>query len=166
MVLKTRFSLEKSCNNAYRNVNLENKCNFVFILHNILIFFRRYMAQSERAFVDCCLNGDKLAYKELIEKTKYASKYWKQVVVQLEPFFLLPESIDDLYEYVVPTNYICVEITNEAERKFFKYLKRYLRGLDKSKRERFLKFATGIEIMHFHHSKLHSISMKKQHEDL
>ena len=98
---------------------------------------------------------EELAHKELIQKPQYVAQCWKHVLCQLTPYFPSLESINDLYECLVPTNdkvidALRVEFTNDAERECFKHLKIYLRGLDRSKLEKFLKFTTGSELMLFH----------------
>ena len=98
---------------------------------------------------------EELSHKELIQKPQYIAECWRLVVCQLMPDFPSLESIDDLYNHLVATNdkvinALQVEFTNDVERECFKYLKRYIRGLDKSKLERFLKFTTGSELMLFH----------------
>ena len=137
----------------------------------LLASFRRYVSESERALIDRCISGEveeddeellqffsnfdckvlprksklirvleEVAHKELIQKPQYVAECWKEVVLQLKPYFPSLEFINELR----------VELTSDAERECFKHLKRYLRGLDKSKLERFLKFTAGSELMLFH----------------
>ena len=98
---------------------------------------------------------EEVAHKELIQKPQYVAECWKEVVLQLKPYFPSLEFINELRERLVPTNVkvidaLRVELTSDAERECFKHLKRYLQGLDKSKLERFLKFTAGSELMLFH----------------
>lgn len=97
---------------------------------------------------------EEVAHKELIQKPQYVTECWKEVVLQLKPYFPSLDFINQLWERLVPTNVkvidaLRVELTNDAERECLKHLKRYLRGLDKSKLERFLRFTTGSELMLF-----------------
>ena len=97
---------------------------------------------------------EKVAHKEIIQKPQYVAECWKLVLCQLTPYFPSVESIINLYDRLVPTNdrvidTLRVEFTNDVERECFKYLKRYWRGLDRAKLERFLKFTTGSELMLF-----------------
>lgn len=95
-----------------------------------------------------------LAHKELIQKPQYVAECWREVIKQLQPHVPTLEHVNELCQRLVPTNVkvldaLRVELTNEAERECFKHLKRYLRGLEKSKLEKFLKFTTGSELMLF-----------------
>ena len=73
-------------------------------------------------------------------------------LIKLKVFFPTIEDLMAFYVSQEPTNAKVVnmlhaEITNDAEREAFNYLKKYVRGLEKSKLCSFLKFVTSSDII-------------------
>jgi hypothetical protein len=93
-----------------------------------------------------------LAHKELIQKPKYVSDCWSDIIAKLKLYFPTIEDLVAFYKSHEPTNAKVVDmlhadITNDGEREAFNHLKKYVRGLEKSKLYAFLKFVTAADII-------------------
>ena len=93
-----------------------------------------------------------LAHKELIQKPKYVSDCWSDILAKLKVYFPTIKDLVAFYKSHEPTNAKVVdmlqaEITNDGEREAFNHLKKYVRGLEKSKLSAFLKFVTASDII-------------------
>lgn len=93
-----------------------------------------------------------LAHKELIQKPKYVSDCWSEVLSKLKLYFPTIEDLIAFYQSHEPTNTKVVsmlqaDVCSDAEREAFNHLKKYVRGLDKSKLYAFLRFVTASDII-------------------
>lgn len=75
-----------------------------------------------------------LAHKELIQKPKYVSDCWSDVIAKLKLYFPTIEDLVAFYKSHEPTNAKVVallhaDITNDGEREAFNHLKKYVRGI-------------------------------------
>ena len=87
-----------------------------------------------------------------MQKPKYVSDCWSEVIAKLKLYFPTIEDFVAFYKSHKPTNAKVVallhaDITNDGEREAFNHLKKYVRGMEKSKLSTFLKFVTASDII-------------------
>ena len=95
-----------------------------------------------------------IARQELIQKPHLMIASWQSVVQELmshEPFGSV-ESLEAFYEDLKPTakkilNSLMSNPVTEGERDAFKFLQKFIRGLDSSKILQFLRYTTGMDVM-------------------
>ena len=92
--------------------------------------------------------------QELIQKPHVMISTWQPSVQELKqyPQFQSTSGIQGLYDTLKPTTKKVLEIlaaqpNTEAERDAFKFLQRYVRGLDNTKLIQFLRFTTASDIL-------------------
>ena len=95
-----------------------------------------------------------IANQELIQKPHVMISTWQPSVQELKqyPQFQSTSGIQGLYDTLKPTTKKVLEIlaaqpNTEAERDAFKFLQRYIRGLDNTKLIQFLRFTTASDIL-------------------
>ena len=95
-----------------------------------------------------------ISKQELIQKPHLMIASLQPFVQQLKqyPQFQSISSVECLYDTLKPTTKKVLSsfVSNpesEGERDAFKFLQRFVRGLDMSKLERFLRFTTGMDIL-------------------
>ena len=95
-----------------------------------------------------------IANQELIQKPHVMISTWQPSVQELKqyPQFQSTSGIQDLYDTLKPTTKKVLEMlgahpNTEAERDAFKFLQRYIRGLDNTKLIQFLRFTTASDIL-------------------
>ncbi|XP_067026126.1 uncharacterized protein [Acropora muricata] len=95
-----------------------------------------------------------IANQELIQKPHVMISTWQPSVQELKqyPQFQSTSGIQGLYDTLKPTTKKVLQIlaaqpNTEAERDAFKFLQRYVRGLDNTKLIQFLRFTTASDIL-------------------
>ena len=95
-----------------------------------------------------------IANQELIQKPHVMISTWQPSVQELKqyPQFQSTSGIQGLYDTLKPTTKKVLEMlaaqpNTEAERDAFKFLQRYIRGLDNTKLIQFLRFTTASDIL-------------------
>ena len=95
-----------------------------------------------------------IANQELIQKPHVMISTWQPSVQELKqyPQFQSTSGIQGLYDTLKPTTKKVLEMLSaqpntEAERDAFKFLQRYIRGLDNAKLIQFLRFTTASDIL-------------------
>jgi hypothetical protein len=107
-----------------------------------------------------------IAKQELVQKPHLMIGAWQPILQNHLKKCLHFQSIKEvmgLYEDLVPTpkkllNSLSCTPTTEPKRDAYKYLQRFIRGLDKEKLTKFLKFTTGMDIMSRHAMKVTFLS--------
>ena len=95
-----------------------------------------------------------LAHKELIQKAQYVADSWREIFQN----FLAGKEVSamsgllEVYKRVEPTNKKVLNLLNvvprtNSERASLDYLKRFIRGLDQSQLESFLRYVTGSDVI-------------------
>ena len=95
-----------------------------------------------------------IANQELIQKPHVMISTWQPSVQELKqyPQFQSTSGIQGLYDTLKPTTkkvlgMLAAQPNTEAERDAFKFLQRYIRGLDNTKLIQFLRFTTASDIL-------------------
>ena len=95
-----------------------------------------------------------IAKQELIQKSHLMISSWEFVVTSLKahPSFQSLAALDAFYDKLKPTNKKVLDSfvslpSTDAERDAFKFLQRFVRGLDETKLLQFLCFTTGMDVM-------------------
>lgn len=93
-----------------------------------------------------------IAHKELIQKPKYVSDCWLDILSPIKSFISSKESLCQIYESLYPTpSKICrllhANPINPAESEAVSYLKRWIKGLDENSLTKFLRICTGSDVI-------------------
>ena len=93
-----------------------------------------------------------IAHKELVQKPRYASDCWLDVLYPLKSFLTSVDDLFQIYKSLYPTpSKVCKLIKadpqNSTERESLSYLKRWIKGLDENVLAKFLRFSTGSDVI-------------------
>lgn len=93
-----------------------------------------------------------IAHKELIQKPKYVSDCWVEILSPIKYFIPSNDALCQIYKSLYPTSSkICRLIranpTNPAESEAVSYLKRWIKGLDENNLTKFLRLCTGSDVV-------------------
>jgi hypothetical protein len=117
-------------------------------------FLSRFQCRTEITSSNLTRIITELGRQELIQKPHVMLASFKPIVKELKHFepFKTSEQLHEFYDTIRPTtkkvlHNLSAQPNTDAERDAYKFLQRYIRGLDESKLLQFLKFTTASDIM-------------------